>query len=477
MAGKLLTPDICVIGAGAGGLAVAYAAAAFGVHVVLIEQTKMGGENLAYGSVPSKALLAAARRLADIKNASPFGIAQADAAIDFAGVRAHIAGAIAAIAPNVSASRFAGLGVQVIAGTAQFIDRTTVAVGDDVQVKARRFVIATGSSPATPLIPGLDGVSFFTDETIFGLTECPQHLIVIGAGSIGLELAQAFRRLGAAVTVIEARAPLGSNDAECVDVVLAALLREGIAIHANASIKNIARAASGIDVVIETAGAEKNLTGSHLLLAAGRRPNTDALNLKAAGIKVNAGGILVNRRLHTSNKKVYAIGDVAGGPRSEHAASYHAGLVVRNALFRQRPKVNDSIIPKVTFTDPELAQVGLTEAAARQKKYRHFRVLRAPLRDNDRAQVERETRGHIKIITTREGGILGATIVGRGAGELIAPWTLAVAHGLNIRSMAELVMPYPTLSEISKRAAAGYFAPDALNVRVRRLIAWLRRWG
>jgi pyruvate/2-oxoglutarate dehydrogenase complex dihydrolipoamide dehydrogenase (E3) component len=477
MTAKLLTPDICVIGAGAGGLSVAAAAAAFGVPVVLIEQSKMGGECLNYGCVPSKALLAAARRFADLKTLPAFGISVADAAVDFAKVRAHIRDVIAAIAPNDSAERFTGLGVQVIAGTAQFIDRRTIAVGDDITIKARRVVIATGSSPATPLMQGLDTVEFLTNETIFDLAECPQHLIVIGGGPVGLELAQAFRRFGAAVTVIEARTPLGNDDPECVDVVLAALGRDGIAIHPGVNVKNVSKTADGIEVAFESPAGPKTVSGSHLLVAAGRQPNIGALNLEAAGIRVDANGIIVDRRLRTRNKKVYAIGDVAGVPRLTHAANYHAGLVVRNALFRLRPKVNYSEVPQVTFTDPEIAHIGLTEADARKKRFRKMRVLRWSYHDNDRAQAERETHGHIKVVTDKRGRILGTTIVGPQAGELISLWTLAIAQNLNIRSMASLVAPYPTLSEISKRAAISYFGPSLMSPLLRRIIVWLRRWG
>jgi pyruvate/2-oxoglutarate dehydrogenase complex dihydrolipoamide dehydrogenase (E3) component len=396
--------------------------------------------------------------------------------MDLDGVRAHVRTVMDAVAPNDSAERYTGLGVQVIAGSAQFTGKATVAVGDDYVIKARRVVVATGSSPATPLIPGLDTVEFLTNETIFDLTQRPDHLIVIGAGAVGLEFAQAFRRFGADVTVIEARTPLGSDDPECVDVVTAALIAEGIAIHAGATVKAIARSAGGVEATVETPAGDTTISGSHLLIATGRRPNIEALNLKVAGIKSDASGIIVDRRLRTSNKKVYAIGDVTGGPRLTHAATYHAGLVVRHALFRFADKADNTLIPHITLTDPELAHVGLTEAEAR-KRHRKLRILRWSFHDNDRAQTEREPRGHIKVIATKRGGILGATVVGRQAGELIGVWALAIAQGLNIRSMAELIAPYPTLGDISKRAAIGFYAPRLASPLLRRIIAWLRRWG
>jgi pyruvate/2-oxoglutarate dehydrogenase complex dihydrolipoamide dehydrogenase (E3) component len=472
---ETLTPDICVIGAGAGGLSVAAAAAAFGVPVVLIEKGKMGGDCLNFGCVPSKALLAAARRAQAMRAGVPFGLASQRPGIDFAKVHAHVHGVIAAIAPNDSKERFTGLGVRVIEGAARFTDKQTVAVGDGIAVKARRFVIATGSTPAAPPIPGLDQVSYFTNETIFDLTQCPEHLAIIGAGPVGLEMAQAFRRLGAAVTVLEAAVPLAKDDAECAAIVLDQLAREGIAIRAGAEVVRVEPGAKP-RVVVATPDGEEAIEASHLLVATGRRPNVDDLDLAAGRIKAGPRGIVVNKRLRTSNKRVYAVGDVAGGPQFTHAANYHAGLVIRNVLFRLRARVDDNVIPWVTYTEPELAHVGTTEARASARRM-SIRVLRWPYHENDRAQAERETRGHIKVITTKRGRILGATIVGAHAGELIAPWTLAISQGLNIRAFAGMVVPYPTFAEIGKRAALSYFAPSLTSPFVRRIITWLRRFG
>jgi pyruvate/2-oxoglutarate dehydrogenase complex dihydrolipoamide dehydrogenase (E3) component len=470
-----LTPDICIIGGGAGGLAAAAAAAAFGVPVVLVEQSRMGGDSLNYGCVPSKALLAAARRFAGLKDFPDFGLT-ASGTVDFAKVRAHVRDVIAAIAPTDSAQRYTGLGVHVISGTAQFIDRATVAVGDDIAIKARRFIIATGSSPAIPLIHGLDTIDYLTNETVFDLNELPEHLIVVGGGSVGLELAQAFRRFGAAVTVIEARALLGDEEPECVDTVVTTLLRDGIVIHADANIKQVTRSDNGISLTFDAAAGPQIVTGSHLLIAAGRRPNVDALDLKAARIKADAGGIHVNKKLKTSNRKVYAIGDVTGGARFTHIADYQASLVVRNALFRLPTKVDPGILPRVTFTDPEIAQVGLTESVARQKS-RALRILRWSYNDNDRAHAERQTHGQIKVIADTNGKILGATIVGAQAGELISVWALAISQGINLRNMADLVLPYPTLSEMTKRIATAYLVPEAMSPMLRRIIGWVRKLG
>ena len=476
MAAEVLKPDICVIGAGSGGLSVAAAAAAFGVSVVLIEKGKMGGDCLNTGCVPSKSLIAAGRHARAIAEARAFGVRAARPDIDFAGVHKHVHDVIAAIAPADSKERFTGLGVRVIEGAARFKDPDTVAVGDAIEVQARRFVIATGSSPSLPPIPGLDATPHLTNETVFDLTARPQHLIVIGAGPIGLELAQAFRRLGSEVTVLEAAEPLAREDPECAAVVLDQLAREGVNLRSGVSVVRVGAADPKVQVVVRDGHLEETIEGSHLLVATGRRANAAGLGLERAGIKFDGGGILVDKRLKTANKRVYAIGDVAGGAQFTHAASYHAGLVIRNALFRLPTKVSTDALPRVTFTDPELAHVGLTEAEARRRRYT-IRVLRWPYHENDRAQAERHTIGHIKVITTKRGRILGATIVGAGAGELITAWTLAISRGLNIRAFAGIVVPYPTLAEIGKRAAITYFTPSLASNGVRRIIAWLRRFG
>jgi pyruvate/2-oxoglutarate dehydrogenase complex dihydrolipoamide dehydrogenase (E3) component len=470
---ELLSPDLCVVGAGSGGLSVAAAAAAFGVSVVLIEKHKMGGECLNVGCVPSKALLAAAKHAKAFRTGPPFGIAATQPRIDFGRVHEHVRGVIAAIEPNDSVERFTGLGVRVIAGAARFTDRRTVAVGD-ILIKARRFVLATGSSPAIPPIPGLHEVPYLTNETIFDLAECPRRLLVLGAGPIGLELAQAFRRLGAEVIVIEAATPLAKEDPECAAVVLEALAAEGLEIRTGTRVVQVS-AGAGVKLALEGAAGTETLEGSHLLVATGRRANVDGLGLDMAHIRHGPAGVSVGKRLKTSNRHVYAVGDVTGAPQFTHVANYHAGVVIRNALFRLPVRVDSDALPWVTYTDPELAQVGLTETEARKRGA--IRVLRWPYHENDRAQTERETKGHIKVVTNRRGRILGATIVGAHAGELLAPWCLAVQQRLSLRTFAQSVLPYPTLGEIGKRAAMAYFAPAAGSPWVRRLIALLRQFG
>lgn len=472
-------PDICVIGGGAGGLAAAAAAAAMGVPVVLVEKGRMGGQNLT-GAVPAQALLAAAERAHALHTGASLGVKTARSAIDFAAVNAHVRGAVEAVAPLMSPERFRGLGVRVVAGTARFVDAATVAV-DDLRIKARRFIIATGSSPAVPPIAGLGETPYLVPETAFDLPDCPRHLVVVGAGRSGLAFAQAFRRLGADVTVLEADTPLRREDSECAAVVLDALDREGVRLRTGIRILQVRRVLARVQVVLGKSAApdgvsEETIEGTHLLVAAGRRPNVDDLDLDAARIRHSRDGIVVDKHLRTSNKKVYAIGDVIGGPKSVHLASHQAGLVVRNALFRYSVAVDHPAAASITFTDPELARIGLTEQAARAQTSA-IRILRWPYRENDRAAARGATAGHIKVITDAAGQILGASVVGEEAGETIALWALALGQRLNIAAMASLIAPYPTFAEVGKRAAITYFMRGLTSARVRRIIGWLRRFG
>jgi pyruvate/2-oxoglutarate dehydrogenase complex dihydrolipoamide dehydrogenase (E3) component len=471
-----LTPDICVIGAGPGGLSAAAAAAALGVPTVLIERETMGGDSLNTGSVPSKALLAAAKRAEAIRGAAVFGLDVQNIRVNFANVSEHVQSVVTAVEPAYSMERFTGLGVRVIRAHAQFKDARTVTAGD-FEIRARRFVIAAGSRPTIPAIAGLDGGPFLTSETIFELKERPEHLIIVGAGSVGLELAQAFRRLGSSVTVLEAARPLAGDDAECVDIVLDRLEREGVVIRGDVNVVGVTFVGGTVTAAIEIVGAEQTITGSHLLVAVGRTPALDGVNLDAAGIRHDHSGIVVDRKLKTTNARVYAIGDcVAGQAPLANAAEYQAGLVVRNALFRMPIRFDGTMVPRATYTEPELAQAGFTEAQA-QAAGMKIRIARWPYNDSDRAQTERDTRGHIKIITTTKGKIVGATIVGAQASELIGMWALAIGQGLNIRAFADIVLPYPTLSEIGKRAAIDCFGPSLTGSWVRRIIGWMRIFG
>ncbi len=466
--------DICVIGAGSGGLSVAAGAAQLGRKTVLIEKGEMGGDCLNVGCVPSKALIAAANRAQAMRDAAPFGIT-GEPRIDAAAVHAHVREIIAEIAPNDSQERFEKLGVTVIRAPARFIDAQTVEAGN-FQINARRFVIATGSRPAAPPIPGLEQIPYFTNETIFDKDFIPPHLAVIGGGPVGVELAQAHRRLGGQVTIIEMARILPREDEEAASVVRESLVRDGVRLLENTHATAIKSSPDGIAMQLVSPHGSEVLEPSHLLVAAGRTPNIEELDLSAAGIGAAKHGIIVDHRLKTTNKRVYAIGDVSGAPAFTHVANYHAGLVIRHALFRLPVRADYSAIPRVTYTDPELAQVGLSEAEARA---RHGRVTiaRADFAQNDRAMTERRGEGFAKLMLDRRGRILGATIVGAHAGELILPWTLALGQKLKLASMASMIASYPTLSEIGKRAAGNYFTPIVFGNRVKALAAFLSLFG
>lgn len=471
-----IAADICVIGAGSGGLSVAAGASQLGAEVVLIERAKMGGDCLNYGCVPSKALIAAAEAAQAVRGAARFGVRAGTPAVDFAAVHDHVHAVIAAIAPNDSTERFEGLGVRVIQGAARFTGPGTVIAGD-YRISARRFVIATGSSPVAPQIPGLADVPYLTNETIFDSRGPIGHLIVIGGGPIGIEIAQAYRRLGARVTVLEMFAALGKDDPELVDVVRRQIARDGVALHEGVEIRSVAAAASGVAVGFGRNGEpESRVEGTHLLVAAGRAANADGLGLEAAGVRFGRGGIEVDARLRTSNRRIFAIGDAAVGHRFTHVAGYHAGIVIRNALFRLPAKVDYRALPWVTYTAPELAQVGLGEAEAR-KRHGEIRILRSTVAENDRAQAQRDTDGLLKVIATRRGVVVGAGMVGPHAGEAIQIWCLAIAKGLKVKDVAGLILPYPTLGEINKRAAGSFYAPVLFGPRTRWLVRLLRRLG
>lgn len=474
---EVLKPDICVIGAGSGGLSVAAAAAAFGVSVVLIEKGKMGGDCLNYGCVPSKAILAAGKHAQSIRDASKFGITvEGEPRVNFKKVHDHIHDVIAQIEPNDSVERFTGLGVEVIQAEGKFKDAKTVIAGDK-EIQARRFVISTGSSTFIPPIKGLDSVSYLTNESLFENTKKMGHLAIIGGGPIGMEMAQAHRRLGCEVTVIEAAKALGKDDSELTAILLDELKKEGINILEDATVANVAqKGKQGIRISYTKDEKSFDIDATHLLVATGRAANVDGLSLGAAGIEYTRRGIQVSNDLRTTNKRVYAIGDVTGGLQFTHVAGYHAGLVIRGILFRKKAVPNNAMIPWVTYTEPEMGHVGLTEEHAR-KKYGNIKVLRWPYHENDRAQAERKTTGLIKMVTNKKGLIVGVSIVGTGAGEMMNMWALAISNKLKVGDVVGYVSPYPTLSEIGKRAAVTNYTSLSRKPIIRNLIGFLRKFG
>jgi len=474
-----ISADLCIIGAGSGGLSVAAGAAQMGARVVLIEAHRMGGDCLNYGCVPSKALIAAAMAAEAQRSPGRLGIAAQEPQVDYGAVMDHVHGTINAIAPHDSVERFEGLGVRVIQAHGSFTGPAGVAAGGAV-IAARRFVVATGSSPATPPIPGLDSVPFLTNESLWDNRTLPETLIVIGGGPIGIELAQAHRRLGSRVVVLEALTALGREDPEIAAVALDRLRAEGVEIREQAKVAEVGGTAGAIRVTLE--GGE-TVTGTHLLVATGRQANVEGLGLEAAWVEFDRRGVTVDKGLRSvSNRRVYAIGDVAGGEAGglqfTHIANYHAGLVIRGALFRLPVTDRPELMPRVTYCDPEIAQAGLTDAEARERHGAGVEVHRFPFAENDRALAAGKTEGFVKAVVGRRGRILGCSIVGSQAGELIHPWAMALASGLKIKAMAGYVAPYPTLGEAGKRAAGAYYAPRLFGSRwVRLAVRLLARLG
>lgn len=465
-----ITADICIIGAGSGGLSIAAGAAQMGARVVLIEGGQMGGDCLNTGCVPSKALLAAGQAAQSMRKGG-MGITAQEPTIDFAAVKAQVAEVIATIAPVDSQERFEGFGVQVIRQWARFISPSQVRAGDHV-ITARRFVIATGSRPFVPPIAGIDGVPYLTNETIFAQTTRPDHLLILGGGPIGMEMAQAHQRLGCQVTVIEAAKALGRDDPEAAAVVLDALRGEGVTILEGVAVTQLAMQGHQ---VCATLADGRLVTGSHLLVATGRAVHLDHLNLDAAGVAFTRKGVTVGQNLRSSNRRIYAVGDAAGGLQFTHVAGAHAGVIIRQFLFGL-PARASTVIPWVSYTDPELAQIGLTEAQARAAHGPALTVIRQEFHHNDRALATGKAKGFLKLMLVKSRPV-GVTIVGSGAGEMIGLWALVMNSRLKIGAVAGTILPYPTLGEISRRAAGAYFSPKLFeSAWVKRVVGMVQRY-
>ncbi|MBL4928462.1 dihydrolipoyl dehydrogenase family protein [Fuscibacter oryzae] len=468
--GRLKT-DICIIGAGAGGLSVAAGAAQMGARVVLIEGGEMGGDCLNHGCIPSKALIAAAHR-AHLARSGGLGIAPCDPVVDFPAVMAHVAATIATIAPHDSQQRFEGLGVTVLRGWARFTSPQEVAVGEH-RIRARRFVIATGSRPVVPALPGIETVPVLTNETLFTLRDLPRHLMILGAGPIGCEMAQAFRRLGSLVTVVEAKSPLSREDPQATAAVLAGLQAEGVDLRSGANVVRLRDLGGQIEAVLDDGSV---IVASHLLAATGRKPALDGLNLPAARIACDYRGIRVSANLRSAtNRRVYAVGDAAGQGQFTHLAGAHAGVVIRQALL-SLPARAPQQVPRVTYTDPELAQTGMTEAEARAIYGGRLTVLTEAYARNDRALTEAAPQGFVKVMAVA-GRPVGATLVGPGAGDQLALWQLAIARRIKLSAIAGLVLPYPTRAETAKRAAGAYFSAKLFdNPALKRMVRLVQRF-
>lgn len=471
-----LRADLVVIGAGSGGLSVASGAAQLGLKVVLFERGEMGGDCLNYGCVPSKALISAAKAAHEAATAARLGV-QATPTVDFGRVMNHVRGVIAAIAPHDSQERFERLGVVVIRQAASFADRHTIE-GDDVRVSARKIVVATGSRPRTPQIEGLEATPYLTNETIFTLDELPRRLIVLGGGPVGLELGQAFRRLGSEVVVVVQAQPLMREDRDLAAIVMAQIKADGVEVLAGADTGRAWSTETSVGLSLTVDGVSQEVEGSHLLVAVGRSANLEGLNLDRGSVAADARGIVTDRSLRSvSNRAVFAVGDVAGREAFTHAAGAHGSLVIRKALFAQPIDADALLIPRVTYTDPEIASVGLTEALARAAHGDKVRVVSSGFDGNDRAQAEGDMRGVAKLVLDRRGRLLGAAIVGRQAGDLIQPWILAMTAKLRVQTMTSMIAPYPTRGEINKRVAGEVFAPLLFSKTTRRLVRLLKHFA
>ena len=423
------------------------------------------------------ALVAAGAAAHTVREAGRFGVVAADPAVDYGRGHDHVQRVIAAAAPNTSAERMGALGAIVLAGEGRFLSRSTLAVGER-RIKARRFVVATGRDSAMPAVSGLGDVPCLTAATLAGLTRRPERLLVLGGSATGAALAQAMRRLGSEVTLVDQARLLEGEDPEAVAILRRALLREGVALHEQANLLRAQAVKGGVTLAFAAAGGggEQTVEGTHLLIATEPRPAIEGLDLELAGIVHGEGGIKVDRGLRSTNRRVYAIGGCAGVPGGMLAGEEHARLVLRNALFRLPGRFEADAVPHVTPTRPELARVGLSEQQARSRAGT-IRVLRWPYSDSERAQADRTTDGFVKLVTNAKGRVLGVSIVGAGAGELIATWSLALRAGKTAAEMAQLVMPQLALSQTSKRAATSFLTPLSSQPGLRRLIGFLRRFG
>lgn len=445
--------DLCIIGGGAGGLVVAAGGTSLGAKVALVEKHKLGGDCLYYGCIPSKTLLHSAALAHGMRNAARFGIEAHTPRVNIGAVMQRVASVIQTIEPNDSPERFRGMGVDVTFGTGRFTNPHAFEVNGR-QLTAKNFVIATGSRPAIPAIPGLDKAPYLTNETVFNLTGEVPHLIVLGAGPIGLEMAQAFVRLGSQVSVVQRGAGiLPKEDSDVAAVVLEQLRNEGVNFYLGHTPMQVAGTDGDLHMMVQDSqGQQKTLHATHLLVATGRQANIENLGLEAAGVELNQGRLILDARLRTTQKHIYACGDVTGGYQFTHMAEHTAGVVLRNALFHLPAKIEQRVIPWCTFTDPEVARVGLSETEAKQQGIAH-KVYTFPFHDIDRAQAEGTTHGFAKIITDPKGTLLGAALVGPHAGEIIHEYVLALSQQLKTADLSKVIHIYPTLAQINRRVA------------------------
>jgi len=467
--------NLVVIGAGTAGLVTAAGAAGLGARVALVEKHLMGGDCLNVGCVPSKCLIRSSRAAADARVGAELGVqAAADPQIDFAAVMERMRRLRAGISRHDSAQRFRELGVDVFLGEARFSGRDTVEVGG-VVLRFKKAVIATGARAATPPIEGLREAGFLSNETVFSLTKRPRRLAVIGGGPIGCELAQAFQRLGAQVTLFHNKSHvLDREDADAAEILQNCFVREGIRLVLNSRITGVTRSNDGRMIRCESNGNSATVTVDEILIASGRVPNVEGLDLETAGVQYDLrDGVKVNDRLQTTNSRIYGCGDICLRWKFTHAADATARIVIQNALFLGHKKVSSLVIPWCTYTDPEIAHVGLTEREANERGTALDTFVQ-PMSGVDRSIADAETEGFVKVhVSKGSGQILGGTIVARHAGEMIGELTLAIESGIGFGRIANLIHPYPTQAEAIKKVADAYNR-TRLSPSLKRLLkAWL----
>jgi pyruvate/2-oxoglutarate dehydrogenase complex dihydrolipoamide dehydrogenase (E3) component len=468
--------DLVVVGAGSAGLSVAAAASQLGVSVAFVEADRMGGECLNIGCVPSKSLLRCAHVAQTVREAARFGVNASAPTVDSERVHAYVQSRIAALAPHDSAERFRSLGCHVFFGRAQFLDSKNIEVTTDretFQIAGRRFVVAIGSSPKTPSIPGLNEVGFRTNNDVFDMRSIPRRLAVLGGGPIGIEMAQAFANLGSEVVVVQSRERILPRDDRDLALRLQAILeRQGIRILTEAKTAAVERRDEAKILRIEHSSQTEKVPVDEILVAAGRFPNT-SMNLEAAGVAFDANGIRVNAKLQTTAKHIYACGDVVGPHRFTHMAGYQAGIVVANAIFRFPKKVSDRAIPWCTFTDPELAHVGMTNADADAKGV-SCSTITFDLAKCDRAVCD-SAEGMVKIVLDKRDRLLGAQILAPRAGEMIHEFALLISSGTKLSALRDTIHCYPTYSDAVKQAVSEVYRPRLFSNRTRTLVRWIRR--
>ncbi len=470
--------DIGIIGGGAAGLTVASGAAQLGAKTVLVEQDQLlGGDCLHFGCVPSKTLIKSASVYHQLRRQHVFGLPPVSPRpVDFKAIKKRIQQVISTIQHHDSVERFNGLGVEVKFGEASFNDAHLVDTGM-AKISARKWVVATGSSPASLPLPGLAGIQTLTNREIFSLDYLPAALIIIGAGPIGIEMAQAFSRLGSKVTVLQ-RSPqiLSSEDADLADELTHILENEGIIFHLGCTMISAEAEGDLKKIALRTSdGHNLEVTGTDILVAAGRRVNVEELALDKAGVDYGRTGIGVDRRLRTSSKHIFAAGDVVGGYQFTHAAGYEGGIIVANAVMGLPRKVNYQWMPHCTYSDPELGGMGLNEKMALAQNIR-YEVFEEKFVNNDRAQAEGEISGRIKVLFDPKGKVLGVRILGYHAGDLLAQWVGLLNGGVKMSVAAGSVHPYPTVAEINKRVIGSYFSGKIFSDKVRKILKLIHNY-